>query len=487
MTSKELRVAFPAKRKISSYDPSKIHLSYEYILLENIYSTLVEINPRNGKLIPGVAESYDWVNGELRFKIRKGLKTKSGYEISAEDAAFSLKRLIVLAANTHGNFKDIICPDLTLSSVEDECSGIDSQGESLILRPGGEMAILLPMLASIDFAIIPRHAVDPKSLEILDYSETSGVYHVDSDDGEGNIHLKSNTSHYHASNDFASTVRLVPFAPRGEVSAIDLFVSKQADHIMTTSATSVEKLLALAQEDESISAHATMKIKNIVLVFTQKGHKRLTADQRHSIGKTVRGVFQDIYKNTLGYQNSNEFFPALGEGGLTDEQRKELDAMTLAIKQNEKLPKIKIGLFKSYNFEEWAEPLRSRMPEADYYIEKNIPDLHQYDNEDDMPDAFIAATDTGFMEDINLISYSLNTGFLGLDKGSRAGWLKEYMSQNLKEKRIAALRDIHFQALKEPWIVPLSISSFVALTRKPWRMELSELYANNQLWLVKTH
>ena len=66
------------------------------------------------------------------------------------------------------------------------------------------------MLAAIDFAIIPRSSVEPRTLKIIDMKETSGPYFVDSDDGTGKIKLRLNPNHYHYSSDIPDEVTLVP-------------------------------------------------------------------------------------------------------------------------------------------------------------------------------------------------------------------------------------------------------------------------------------
>jgi len=481
-----LRVAFPSARKIESYDPSKIHIAYEYILLENIYSALVEIDPRNGQVIPSAAESFSWVGDELHFKIREGLRTASGRPITATDVVFSLKRIILLAANTHGNFQDLLCPGFELKKISDPCPGIEQRGDVVVLKPGSKKTVLLPMLAAIDFAILPESAVDPETLAIRDFRETSGLYYVEADDGNGRLTLKINPAHFHASDDIAQTVELVPFNAKAGESALALLDQGLVDHVLTTNSGRVEELISYASSHSDVQAHATTKIKNIILVFTDNGRKKMGLEQRRWLGQQVREAFLEAYGTTLGYQGSLEFFPTLGEGGLSALQRKELDEVLNTLKPTD-LPPVRISLLKAGNIEQWSEPILKRVKAADLFLDRVIPDLHEYKNPSEMPDAFIAATDTGFMEDINLISYSLNAGYLGLKKSERAGWVKEYMEMPSKEERIAVLRDLHFNALHNADIVPLVISPFVALARKPWRMELSELYANNQLWLVKNH
>ena len=102
-----------------------------------------------------------------------------------------------------------------------------------------------------------------------------------------------------------------------------------------------------------------------------------------------------------------------------------------------------------------------------------------------MPDIFLGGPDTGFMEDIGLISYSINAGIFGLNKEDGQKWLKQYMQILDKKERLKKLRELHFKVLSEGTLIPLISAPYVALARKPWRMELPQIYANNPLWLVK--
>ena len=207
--NKTLRVAFPVRLKSTAYEPTNINFDYEYIFLENVFSPLVEISA-NGSVEKGVADKVEWSGDELKLTIRDNLKTISGKSITADDVVFSLKRLLVLSGNTHGNFKDIVCPGVDIKSTDENCPGIRKEGNSVFLNAKGKKSFILPMLGAIDFAVIPKSSVDPLSLKILDYKETSGPYAVDSDDGNGNIRLIQNPHHYFSTNDVAKEVIFVP-------------------------------------------------------------------------------------------------------------------------------------------------------------------------------------------------------------------------------------------------------------------------------------
>lgn len=243
--SRTLRVAFPVARKSLSYEPTNIRLGYEYIFLENIFSTLVEMDTK-GVLQPGVAEKAEWINNELRLTIPEGIRTASGLPIDASDVLFSLKRLLVLSGNTHGNFKDLICPEAELKSIEDECKGLRQEGRYIFLSVGERKPFLLPMLAAIDFAIIPKSSCDPKTLEIINLRETSGPYYVASDDGAGNIELRLNPHHFHASKEIADKVLLVPMDPKNQRESIQALLDNRVDLLTTVDTSKADDLIPLS-------------------------------------------------------------------------------------------------------------------------------------------------------------------------------------------------------------------------------------------------
>ena len=482
-STKTLRVAFPSALKVTSYEPTRISLDYEYAFLEGVFSTLVEMDTK-GIIQPGIAEKAEWIGNELHFKIRDGLKTENGTPITADDVLFSLKRLLVLSGNTHGNFKDLVCPSANLKSVEDECPEMTTDGNSVILKIKEHKSFLLPMLAAIDFAIIPRSSVDPKTLNIINFKETSGPYYVSSDDEHGHIELRLNPHHYHASSNIPQIVKLVPTDPNVPNSSLKALAEGRVDHLTTVDAAKAEALLEFSKEHTEFTPHMTMNIRTLALFFTERGIKELSPEERLYIGQKARLAFHSIYKDSIGYEVRSTFFPSLGDGGLSEPQDLALAHF------NEKTGtrpthKVKIGLIRRNSPETWAIPLKEMLPAAEVYTETNVPEFKTWTPDNPMPHAFIAGTDIGFLEDINLITYSLNAGLLGLSKAERKIWLVDYMNTENKKDRMEKLSALHLRVLMEPTLVPLMSSPFAALIRKPWRMEFSELYANNQLWLIK--
>lgn len=482
--SNVLKVAFPSQQSFKKYEPTNISLDHEYILLENIYSPLVELD-KNGSIEPGVAEKTEWIGDELKLSIRPNLKTKSGQTIKAEDVLFSLKRILVLSANTHGNFKDIVCPGVDLKSIEQECDGLRTDGNDVFIKAIGGKTFLLPMLSAIDFAVIPRSSVDPQTLQIVNYAETSGVYFIEKQDNEGKMYLKMNPHHYRASEDIASEIILVPTQKEDLNSSFRMLKEGLVDHLTTVDQSRIDQVIQFVQDHkDEYSGHMTQKIRVSFLLFTEKGMKELSLAEREYINSNITEAFKQIYKDKNGFNPRAEFFPQGSEGSLTKEQTIKLSEQNKlgSIKLNKKF---KLGLVKAGDLEMWTQPIADRLPTAEMYRENNLPEFKEYKNEDDQPHAVISATDTGFLEDISLVTYSLNAGLFGMSKVERQKWLAIYMSNDNKQARIAMIKQLHFDALMSSQLVPLMSFPYTALVRKPWKLELSDLYANNQFWRIK--
>ena len=83
---------------IVSLDPAE---AYEFSGLDinnNTYDGLVELDPTNGQMVPGLAESWSVADDgtTYTFKMRPGVTFASGNPLRAEDAAWSLQRVIKL-------------------------------------------------------------------------------------------------------------------------------------------------------------------------------------------------------------------------------------------------------------------------------------------------------------------------------------------------------------------------------------------------------
>ncbi len=84
---------------IVSIDP---HEAFEFSgvdLNNNVYDTMIELDPvRPDELVPGLAESWSLADDGVTytFKIKSGITFSSGNPMTAEDAALSLRRVVLL-------------------------------------------------------------------------------------------------------------------------------------------------------------------------------------------------------------------------------------------------------------------------------------------------------------------------------------------------------------------------------------------------------
>jgi len=85
-------------------DPAVASDWYDTEAMYNLYSPLVYPSPEGG-VRPHLATSWEAVGGDLthwRFTLREGVKFHSGYEMTAEDVAFSMTRFIAMGQGNSG-------------------------------------------------------------------------------------------------------------------------------------------------------------------------------------------------------------------------------------------------------------------------------------------------------------------------------------------------------------------------------------------------
>lgn len=480
-----LRVAFPYDRPVNSYEPTRIHLAPEYIFLENIYSPLVELSKEKGAPISSVAKHFQWQDGKLVFEIRDDLYTTDGYKISALDAEVSFKRLLILSGNTHGNFKELVCPGTKLTSLQDSCKGLNVKNNQLIIDTGEQKPFLLKMLAAIDFAIIPSPSIDPKTLKIVDYRNTSGPYYVESDNGKGQVVLKANKSHFHYDPTMAQEIHLQPSGVDDTPNSLALFRRGQVDLLTTIDKTNPEEVILFSDKNSNSNLHSTLNIRTFMAAFTPKGLSKFSQKQRLSIGKALKNIFRQHYLSNPGYESTDQLFPSYGDGGLDAQSLQEINKIYSSINEALNGKNLKISIIRIGNFADLSRSIVKALPGAIIVEGKNAPAFIKYKNDSEIPDIFIGGPDTGFMEDIGLITYSMNAGFFGLSKKDGNKWINEYMKLLDKGQRLERLRKLHFTSLAQGVLVPLVSAPYVALVRNNWKIELSQIYANNPLWLIK--
>lgn len=484
--SRSMRVAFPYNRSPQEYDPANITLAPEYIFLENTFSPLIELDV-HGMVTAGVASRFEWVDNEAQFTIREDLYTIDGHQLSARDAAVSLKRVLILSGNTHGNLQALLCRNKVLRSLAEDCPGIEVRGNLLILKPGSVKPFLFPMLAAIDFAVIPERSIDPSTLAITDFRNTSGPYFVAKDRGQGRITLSANPSHYHYDELMPTEVHLVPTNPKDPKASLSLLERGEVDVVTRVDAVTPEDALRFfADHKAQFNLHATLDIRNILLKFTAKGLHRFSIDERRIIGRQVRERFLASFAESLAYKPTIQFLPTYGEGGLSDTQLESLGKEFESAASSPKLTSGENAVITRLALRDDFQRIFDEVMPGIRLTEGESPEFVDYSkNLEAMPIIQIGGPDTGFLEDIGLVSCSVNAGYLGIPKSERAQWLAEYGNLAEKEDRIVKLNRAHFESLYNAEVIPIAAAPYVSLTTKDWKIHLPKLFANNPLWLYK--
>ena len=160
----KVRIAFNAKSSVTAFDPARIQMDVEAIVLDNLYSPLVRMGS-DGTIEPFFAEHYWWNGNTLHFKIRENFRTVDGWAVTAKDAEFTLKRILISDSNAHGNLAIFLCTNTKPVDIESECPGIQSTETELRLTVANVKykPFLLKLLASMDFGIIPKLACNLNS------------------------------------------------------------------------------------------------------------------------------------------------------------------------------------------------------------------------------------------------------------------------------------------------------------------------------------
>ena len=467
-------------------DPAHILFNTTWGHLENLASPLVEWSPE-GQIRSGAAQSFEWHGDELHLHMRDNYRTVDGVEITADDAAFSLKRLIVLAKNTHGFIADFLCGDKDLKSVSDDCQGIKVKGNTLILVPLRGKDFLLRMLAAMDFVVLLRSQVDPETLAIISFRNTSGPYRLE-EDQSGDLSYVANKSHWHYSARMPQKADLVRYNPKAAPRSpsnrpvFELLADGKTDIVINFSSDRPDLYLEASRSVPGVSLVPTLDIGRLIAVFTPRGISELSRQQRIAIGKAIRAAVIDVIVKDDGVNKPVEqFFASFGDGSLTSAQLNEVRLTFDAVEADQLGDGIRIALPGSMTH--LFSQFKSKIPHADCRMDT----IDYIDGvADGEPHVYIISTDTGWTEDLGLLSYAINMKyFFPSDQTNGQNWLREYVDIEDKETRLESLRLLHLKALTDPWVVPIASQEYFTLVRSPWTYHGPKLFNSGALWHLR--
>ncbi|NSL56928.1 ABC transporter substrate-binding protein [Uliginosibacterium aquaticum] len=126
----------------------------------NMYDSLVELDPADTyKILPGLAESWTVApdNRSITFKIRKGVKFHSGNPLTAEDAAWSLQRVLKLNLALASVWKSY---GFSAANVEQNIRALDAETLVLTLpEPTDPKLVIYTLGTSVGAMVLDRKKV----------------------------------------------------------------------------------------------------------------------------------------------------------------------------------------------------------------------------------------------------------------------------------------------------------------------------------------
>jgi hypothetical protein len=231
---------------------------------------------------------------------------------------------------------------------------------------------------------------------------------------------------------------------------------------------------------ESASIAKTIDIGRAIAVFTPRGVRELSAERRIAIGKAMKNVFRETFVDGSGISTpEDQFFATFGEGRLVEEQLSKLKSNFGEVTADKDGAGVRISLPESMT--KAQQELKLRLPKASVgmdmvsYVEGTL--------KGEQPHVYVIQTDTGWTEDLGLLSYSISMKqfFPGNQEEGQA-WLKRYVDIEDKAERLKLLRELHLRILSEPWVVPLIGQPYFTLVRSPWVYKGPTLFNSGALW-----
>ncbi|MCB0361873.1 MAG: hypothetical protein KDD35_04090 [Bdellovibrionales bacterium] len=260
--------------------------------------------------------------------------------------------------------------------------------------------------------------------------------------------------------------------------AARLFEQNKVDFIPTFGVVRPKDFKNLSKNESFLS----QPIQLHFLLFSEKGKQKFSQSQRLAIGEILRRLY---YKNikTQDQVVANQFFPIFGFGRLTDMDLSEIseqraDALARWAQQ---LKDMQITL------EVWKDRIEEF--KVGFQEAKAVEILpfkgFEWDRTfEDIPDIFYIATDAGAYENLSLLHYLFKVGAFG-DYETGLKWLNQYLRTTDTADRKSMLQKLHRASLEEARYIPLFHQSYMAVFKKPLRLEISPYFAGTPFWKIK--
>ncbi len=463
-------------KSMSQFDTANIRTYDEYNILENLFSPLFS-SADNGEINGILAKQARWEKDELVITLREDIRTVLGTPITADDAAFTLKRLLVLGTNTHARLRDIFPDCAELSSPWDPCSGIVAEDSiTLRLRPANEKIWLMETLTSQDFAIIPEKSVNRATLQIEDYSETSGPYFLESEKKGKGFVLRKNSNHPLIRENPRSpeTVLFVslPFSEAENLGREFLAGTFNMFPKYFIPSAFREKEILDEIDPSNLSRHQTELNFTRLLKFTSRGMRELSEIQRMELGRFFLGVYRKQFESKgIELKRAHSFYAPSADGALTPAQYQEVKQAQLKAAPKNPPSDLQIGILAgSLPVAEAALKFSSVSVELTAY-EDIVSHVLSSNGQTKEPHVYLEAMDADPKAALSGVTNIVRSLYFHSSPEEASKWLKMFSQEKSKLERLKMLQEAHYRALKKGKIVPVYAQSTRSFIRKPWSLK----------------
>jgi hypothetical protein len=449
-----LKVAVNLDNLAQPIDPMNNPTLSNAFFSNNLYSNLIEVDSNN-IYRPDLASNlwFDTENKKIFFEF-------SNSRVTAKDAEFSLRRIILQNTQLHSDLWEVICgPD---ESRESCVSRIFVENEKLVIKYRSDLrsSYIVPTLASVDYKIVPIAAfdsVDPAKAKIIDYTKTSGHYYLSKEAGEFYF-IKNQTSKLEIYNKFHIV--------NGRMALGASF--KDVDIISTTVPLTKEVHEQIIKTGWSY--FETYNISNVFIIFSQNGRKKTSAAQRFYISSLFDNEL--LKYRPFNSKRTIEIFQDFGQGYLSEEQRKVISEMRTELSSNTpavitlgtKSPQLLAELAKKYPFIELRK------------LETLAVNLKI----EDQPDFFTMSNDLSFDLNLSFISFAAKVGILKMNNKD----ISKFLSLSSDEEKVAFINKIHFETLKDCVIYPIWTVPYYTYFNGEFENNLSKFNSRTLLWKI---
>ncbi|MBP9682937.1 MAG: hypothetical protein KBD76_16170 [Bacteriovorax sp.] len=467
--------ALPSKE----LDPINIEFSDDAEFLIGLYSTLITYD-ETGKIVTQLAQDYSIDKNLLKVNIKRDIKTIDGYEITAEDVAFSFKRLLVMNKNTHGKLDYFLKCENKYQKPSEEFDCLKVENNTVIFKLKNEQLIpfFIRVLSSPDYVVIPKSAINQETLKIIDFRNTTGAYYFASESADKVIFEKN---HGTSSLNFngPSSIEFVTY-DNSRDRLIELLNENKVDIIPTFYPFTRSLIPDFLKMSNKYNVYKTLKIRLSYFQFTDRGLKTYSYENRLKIAAKLKYEFLKVFREEYELDNTYEYFPDFGNGRITKEQESILREK-LENKVNFQLPPELRVRFMSLPFNKTSSFLTSLSLKNDYNITKKS---FYAEKIEDQPDIIFHSTDSGFEDNLSLLAYMNSNKIFGLTDSEFEEWINSYVLLPPLERE-KMLNELHYKILSEMRVVPIGFSSYYAVTKRPWKIEAAKMYAGMPLWMIK--